>query len=322
MADAFDDYAARYHAAHQTPEAVLGRMVVRATGSALAAKTRLTDGSNETYLVTTALGRECLLKIALLPETDLVQEAWAMDQCRAAGALTPEVLFVGAEEGRAFMVQAKAPGRPLSTVLARLGEAERAQLWPQVGAALRMIHSVAAGGFWRRQSDGGWDFPSWVSVMNSTVRDRGAERPLLVQAGFSEQDCDEMMRLLVRYRDEFDCPQPVLCHCDYLPEHLFVTDDLRFSAVVDFGDFCGDHPIRDLAMADEDEEMDLAGLLEGYADDWTRGERFEDCLYFHRLTLDMGYLAHFLRELPGHPSTAFHVQALRATLDWLLNQGW
>jgi Ser/Thr protein kinase RdoA (MazF antagonist) len=318
---AFDDYSDRYHAAHQTPEAVLGRMVVRATGSALTAKTRLTGASNEVYLVTTASGQECLLKISLFPEEDFEQERWAMDQCRAAGAPVPEVLAVGEEEGREFIVQTKAPGRPLDTVLPGLGEAERARLRPQIGAALAAIHSVAAGGFWKRLSDGSWDFPDWVSVMNSCLRDRAAERPFLVQAGFGERDVDEMIRLLTRYRDEFDCPQPVLCHADYIGEHIFVTDDLRVSAIVDFGDFCGDHPIHDLTIVAAD-EMDLDAVLRGYGAEWVRGEDFADRLHLHRLALEMGYLAHFLRDWPGHPAIPFHVQALRSMLAWLSDHGW
>jgi len=233
----------------------------------------------------------------------------------------PEVLFVGEEDGREFIVQAKAPGRPLSTLLPRLTEAERSQLWPQIGAALAAIHSVTAGGFWRRLSDGRWDFPNWVSVMDSAVRNRGAEIPLLMQAGFGEQDGDEMMRLLARYRDEFDCSQPVLCHSDYTAEHIFVTDDLRVSAVVDFGDFCGDHPVRDLATV-AGEEIDLASVLRGYGADWVSEELFMDRLQLHRLTLDMGYLAHLMRDRPGHPAIPLHVRGLRSTLAWVLDHGW
>jgi len=322
MSDALDAYLARYHAAHQTPEAVLTKMVARATGSELAAKTRLTDGSNEAYLVTTASGRECLLKIALLPDTDFDQEQWAADQCRAAGVPVPEVLFVGEAEGREFMVQARAPGRPLTALLPALDRPQRAQLWPRLGETLWRMHSIIVGGFWKRQPSSQWDFPDWVSVMNSTIHDRDAERPFLMQAGFTERDCDQMVRLLVRYRDEFDCPQPVLCHCDYLPEHLFVTDDLRLSAVVDWGDFCGDHPVRDLAIAAGEDEMDLEAMLSGYRADWVSDRLFRDRLHLHRLSLDMGYLAYFLQYLPGHPAIPFHVRGLRSTLNWLLEHGW
>jgi Ser/Thr protein kinase RdoA (MazF antagonist) len=297
-------------------------MVACGTGSSVCARTRLTDASNETYLLATAAGRKCLLKIALLSEADFRQEKWAADQARAAGVPAPEVLFVGEEQGREFMVQMVAPGRRLSTLLPLLSQSERSQLWPRVGAVLAAVHSVTVEGFWKRQADGSWDFPDWASVMNSTVRDRGAELGLLRQAGFTEGDCGEMMRLLRRYQDEFDCPRPVLCHCDYLPEHILVTDDLCVSGVVDFGDFCGDHPVRDLAVVHEAEEMYLAGILRGYSGDWVRGAQFEDRLYLHRLTLDMGYLAYFMRERSDHPGVAFHSHALRATLDWLLRRGW
>ncbi len=315
-------YLEHYHATHVTPEAVLSRVVVRATGSSLEVKTRLTDGSNEAYLVTTASGRQCFLKIPLLSDGDLCQEQWAADQCRAAGAPVPEVLLVGEEEGVPFMVQAAAPGRPLSLLLPRLSEAERALLWPQLGAALGAIHSVSVDGFWKRDPEGAWDFADWTSVMNSTLRDRGEERPFLLQAGFGEHDCDEMMRLLRRYRDEFDCPQPVLCHSDFLPEHIFVTDDLRLGAVVDFGDCCGGHPVWDLAVVHEAEEMDFAAILRGYPGAWVADARFEDRLYLQRLALDMGYTAHLLRDRPGNPWAELHARALRTTLAWLLGHGW
>jgi Ser/Thr protein kinase RdoA (MazF antagonist) len=324
VTDDYQTYLERYHAAHQTPESVLRRMVKRATGSALQAKTRLTDASNEVYLVTTASGEEYLLKIAVYPGTDLRQEQWAMDQCRAAGAPVPEVVLVDVEEhdGEAleFMVQMKVPGRPLAAILPGLGEAERARIWRELGTVLGRIHSVAVGGFWKRQPDGTWDFPDWVSVMNSAIRDRGDERPWLLKAGFSERECDQMMRLMVRYRDDFDCPQPVLCHCDYLPEHILVSDDLRVAAVVDFGDCCGDHPIRDSAIVAAEETMDLAGILSGYPGEWVRAGSFLDRLHLHRLTLEMGYLAHHLQHRPDHPAVEFHIRGLRRTLGWLLKQ--
>jgi Ser/Thr protein kinase RdoA (MazF antagonist) len=187
---------------------------------------------------------------------------------------------------------------------------------------LGLIHSVAVEGFWKRQADGSWDLPDWASVMESTLRDRDTERRFILQAGFGEEDCDEMMRLLHRYQDEFECPRPVFCHCDYLLEHILGDDDLRVSGVVDCGDFCGDHPIRDLAIVHEAEEMDLAAILRGYSADWVRGDQFEVRLYLHRLALDMGYLAYFMRERPHHPWITFHSRQLRATLGWLQTHGW
>jgi Ser/Thr protein kinase RdoA (MazF antagonist) len=321
VTDDYRTYLEDYHAAHVSSEAVLGRMVARATGSPPAGMTRLVEGSNEVYLVTTAVGTECVLKVQLYPGTDLAAEQWAMEQARAAGVPVPEVLCAGEEEGQAFLVETRAAGRPLAALLPTLDAAARAVVWARLGEVLGRLHTVTVGGFWKRE-EGDWDFADWRSVMDSTVRDRGSERPWVERAGFTAQECDAMARLLVRYRDEFDCPQPFLCHGDFYPEHIFVGDDLSVSAVIDFGDYCGDHPVHDLAALLGVEHVDFPALLRGYPGDWVRTASFEDRLYLHRLTLDMGYLAHFLQHRPGHPEVPTQARALRTTLEWLLARGW
>ena len=53
---------------------------------------------------------------------------------------------------------------------------------------------------------------------------------------------------LKHYGAHFGCDQPVLCHGDYLPEHVFVDADLNVTGVIDFGLYQGEHPIFDLAV--------------------------------------------------------------------------
>ena len=74
-----------------------------------------------------------------------------------------------------------------------------------------------------------------------------------------------MLRLLERYRDDSACPQPILCHGDFLREHIFVDDDLRIRGVIDFGNYRGDHPIHDFAVLSiEDTGLEISRVLEGY----------------------------------------------------------
>ncbi len=127
MSDGYAAYAAQYHSVRQTPEPMLDRMVERATGSRPAVKQRLTDASNEVYLVATAAGAEYLLKVNWCQRGDSAQEHWAMERGRAAGVPVPAVLLVDVEGGREFMVQTRAPGRMLSSCLAGLSESERAR---------------------------------------------------------------------------------------------------------------------------------------------------------------------------------------------------
>jgi aminoglycoside phosphotransferase (APT) family kinase protein len=322
----YQSYLHRRHAAFRTPEEVVSRMVQRATGARPQARRRLVRGVNEAYLISAAGGAEYLVRISREEESQFAEEAWAITQCLAAGAPVPEVHLVGTEEHDGetleFMVMTKLPGRPLSEVLPGLTASQRARAWQAAGAALARVHAVRVGGFYRRSPAGAWDFPDWQAVMNSSIHDRSAERPWILQAGFTEDEFADMIRLMVRYRDEFDCPQPVLCHGDYLPEHIFVDEELRVRGVIDFGGYRGDHPIHDFALlAMEGYEADLESLLTGYPDDEVRRDRFAERLHLHRLTLEMGYLAHHI-QIPGYPESALVTPGLRHTLAWLLARGW
>ena len=55
-----------------------------------------------------------------------------------------------------------------------------------MGGMLARVHTVRTGGFYRRQREDVWDFPTWSGPMASVAQDRAAERPWLLQAGFSD----------------------------------------------------------------------------------------------------------------------------------------
>jgi aminoglycoside phosphotransferase (APT) family kinase protein len=325
MAD-YQSYLDHRHAAFRTPEGVIFRMVQRATGARPRARRRLVRGVNEAYLVSAAAGAGYVVRISREGESSFAEEAWAIAQCRAAGAPVPEVHLVGTEEhdGEAleFMVMTRMPGTPLSEVLPGLTTSQRARAWQAAGAALAQVHAVRVDGFYLRHANGEWDFPDWRAVMNSSIHDRSAEREWILQAGFAEGEFADMIRLMVRYRDEFDCPQPVLCHGDYLPEHIFVDEKLHVCGIIDFGGYRGDHPIHDFALlAMEGYEADLDSLLTGHPDDEVQRDRSPERLHLHRLTLEMGYLAHHI-QIPGYPESALVTPGLRHTLAWLLARGW
>ncbi len=323
MTDSFQAYAERYHAAFDTPEAVVFGMVARATGKRPESRRRVLGATNEVYVVTTGDGTRYLVKIRRDAAGSLATEAWAAARYREAGAPTPEVLLVGTEEQGGevleFMVQAHALGRCVAEVLPELGEEERATLWRRAGAVLARMHSVQVGGFGRREPGGAWEFQTWRSAMDAALRADATERPWILQAGFTDRECDEMLRLAARYRDEFDCPQPVLCHSDFIPEHLFVDDELRISAVIDCGDCRGDHPIHDFA-AMGDEGGDVSRIAEGYAAERALPEQFEERRCLHWLVLEIGCLALFMSL--NHPAAPGHAQWLRRLLGCLLERGW
>jgi aminoglycoside phosphotransferase (APT) family kinase protein len=320
MSDDCREYLERRHAAFQTPEALVFQLVARATGHRPVSRRKLALGNdNEVYLVADSTGEEYVARIHRGGEVDLKTEAWVIEQYKRAGVPVPQVYVVDREEYMGekleYMVQGRCPGRPLSDIDREQISAEWAGICRQAGKVLGKMHSVEVDGFYHLNPDGSWDFPDWRAVMDSTVRGRGSEQEWIVRAGFSEDEFSCMMRLIERYRDEFSCAQPVLCHGDYLPEHIFVDDSLRICGVIDFGMYRGDHPIHDFAaLSTAGTGMQIRQVLKGYPQSSFASDRFDMRLHLHRLTLEMGYLAHHMR-IEHYPEIDLNRRGLRHTLQ-------
>jgi len=322
MRDDYREYLEEKHSAFQTPESVVSGMVRRATGEELVSSAKIVRGNdNEVHQIATGGGLEYIVRIHRGGEVDLHAEAVCIQEYRAAGAPVPAVHLVDlAEHGGEqieFMVMDRAPGRPLSELAPDLGPEDWRQAGNAAGAALGRMHAVRAGGFYHRDANGNWDFPDWPSVMASTIEGRSADAAWIRQVGFSDAELAFMARMVEVYRDEFDCPEPVLCHGDFLPEHIFVDEDLNVTAVIDFGMCQGAHPIHDFAvLAMTDTGLTPGLVLEGYPRREWVADRFQLRLYLHKLTLDMGFLAHHVR-IGHYAEIPENARSLRETLEYL-----
>jgi aminoglycoside phosphotransferase (APT) family kinase protein len=321
------DFRQRLHAGYNTPEHVVFELAERASGQAPTARQKIVRGyDSEVYRITTRGGADFVVRIHHRGGADFANEAWAIEQCRRAGVPAPEVLLVEHllvdGQPREVMVQRAVPGRPLCEIHAALSRDQLAEIWRQIGAALGAIHSVRAGGFYKRHPDGSWDFPDWASIMRSAIHDRTAEKPLLLAAGLAESEVDRMLALLEYQRDHSAGEPPVLCHGDLAPEHLFVGGDLNLSGVIDFGEFQGGSPLVDFAnLSMNCPDLDLAWLRRGYANQALFENDFARRLLLAKIGMQMGYLAHYIRQ--GNAEEAGPIrEQLRATLRGWEEQAW
>ena len=130
-----------------------------------------------------------------------------------------------------------------------------------------------------------------------------------------------MMRMIERYGREFACDTPVLCHGDFLPEHVFINEQGRICGVIDFGMYEGNHPIHDFAIIRMSSDAPtVEAIRRGYPDAAVLNDRFEWRLHLHVLMLQVGYLAHHI-QIPAHPEVSLYVKGLQATMRWLRGQG-
>jgi aminoglycoside phosphotransferase (APT) family kinase protein len=258
-------------------------------------------------------------------EEDLDQEAWALNAAAKVGVPVPEVVHIGTltyeSQPVRYLIETEVRGRSLSTRVSTLTSAERQAAFEQIGVVLARLHQLEVGGFWKRQTTGQWDFPTWEAVMASTLKDRKAEWRELQPAGFTAAQAEQVFAGIARYATEFPCATPVLCHGDLLPEHVYFDDTGRVSAVIDFGMYSGGDPVGDLAVIRMAvDPVDFDAVLRGYSPGAALDPSFQLHLHLALLTTQVGYLLHHMR-LPDHPDVAGYAAGLRSTLDWLERHG-
>lgn len=317
-----DEFIKAKHEKFNAPESLVFELVQKSTSEKPISRTKIIQGNdNEVYKVATRAGKNFYVRIKHFGSVSLTQEAWAMGQCRDAGVPVPEVFLINKitlpEGEREVMVASEAAGKPLDILERELSLDDWRKVTENAGRTLRKIHSVKVDGFYHRHNDGSWDIPSWERLMELAGKDRAAERSLLKSVGFNDNEFDFMLKMLAAYAKEFPCDQPVLCHGDYLPSHIFATRDLKISSVIDFGEFQGGPPIIDFSQDTEGNWFDLEIFKAGYDDPELFDHRFARRLEMQNLATRMGYLAHHVRinhtdEIPGN------VTALRGSLDILL----
>jgi len=312
------DFIQQRHAAFYTPQSLIFDLIRQTTGDEPISHEKLVRGyDNEVYAVQTRQGRDYIVRLQQQGRTGYVEEQWAMERCRAVGVPVPEICHLGAltvgDQSKPVMVQRRIAGSPLCEVQATLTHDERAHVYRQVGVVLSKIHSIAVDGFYKLNPDGVWDFPDWESIAQANVGDRTAERPQLQPAGLTDEEIDTLLALIVDAAPPTN-RQPVLCHGDFRPDHLFVDADLTLTGVIDFGEFQGGLPHVDfvsLSLDSSTEEM--AWIQAGYTNKALFADHFTQHLRYNRISYLMGDLAHCVH-IQDHAKIRLLVDTLRDCL--------
>lgn len=292
------DFARRLHAGFEVSPALLDKAVRRALGADVLARERIVRGLvNEVHLVRTSR-RSCVVRIDRSGSADFAAEAWAMDQARRAGVPVADVLLVDrlreGDDDHAVMVLSVLPGRPLVDLESRLSPAELREVLLAAGALLATLHSVPAPGVWKPEADGTWN--TWDDIKGGFLAERRADREALLSAGLSETEAAQVLELVARCIGEHPWTDPVLCHGDFVPDHLYVDEDLRIRGLIDFGMFHGGPPVSDLAyLRFARPDLDQAAVLAGYGVGETDAEFLLRRRDLHAVTHAVGYLAHSIQ---------------------------
>lgn len=321
-----NDFIDKRHAGFAAPESVVFGLVKKATGKSPTSKTRIIAGNdNEVYDVETETGN-FIVRIHRFGSVGYREEVWAIEECRKKGVPVPEVLLLDTVQldGTEYdaMVQVKLKGKDFRTVIdSEASKADIEKVLYEAGAQLKKIHEIKVDGFYRLLGEGEWDFRTWEDVMNSSIKDRTAEKEQVLRAGFSESEFEEMIHIHEAYKDQYPCRQPILCQGDYTPEHWFVNDKMEITGVIDFGDMQGGPAMIDFALFEYFEpELSPMSFYKGYGIADAHDAEFQKKLHMQKVVLMVGYLAHYVRERNEEEITDT-IPLLRRSLEWLKTNG-
>ncbi|MFZ4659427.1 MAG: phosphotransferase family protein [Caldilineaceae bacterium] len=309
------DFITQRHAVYQTPQALIFDLIQQVIGDEPISLEKLVRGyDNEVYAVQTRQEHDYIVRLRQHGGAGYAEEQWAIQRSRAVGVPAPEICYVGlltvGDQHKPVMVQRRVPGRPLAEVYATLLPKERGHIFRQVGALLSKLHTISVGGFYKLNPGDIWDFPDWESIDQANRQDRTAERPQLLTAGLREEEIDAIFAITLADNPPID-RQPVLCHGDLGPDHLFVDNELNLTGVIDFGEFQGGLPVVDFARLSLDcSPEELAWVQEGYPNKALLADNFAQHLRQIRLNFLSGYLAHCVR-IADHEEVAIVVATIR-----------
>lgn len=302
------------HAQWTTPDEVIRDLVLRATGSVIAARSRIIGGEgNEVWSITSKAGDKLIIRISHW--TTFAAEQWATEQACGAGVPVPEILLVDnnvavGDRHLAIWIHRRIEGQALDTLQHQ--QALR-RLTADAGELLARIHSVHTVGYGPLDGQGRGLLGGFSEVLMWNAGDAA-----LVH-GISMAEIDRAVYLIESHQHLWAAP-PRLLHGDWLAEHVIVRDD-RVAGIIDFGNTRSGDPALDLAYWQffwDTERYPLASLLDGYRRAGNAGEHLDVRLNLCRLGLSMralGYYSQHSRDLPAQHSARRFLEAL----TWLGN---
>ena len=270
------------------------------------------------YEVTLADGRAVAMRMTRPSEVRFMRSAVALSrQLRPLGVPLPELLAADTEAPFPWMLLERLPGRDLGEVVGTLPEASLGQIAEQVIAAQRIAAATpSAGRYGFSATPEGAPFASWSDVVAADIE---RSRTRIAAAGLFDLAVVEPLELkLAAFREELDTIAATPFLHDTTTKNVIVTDDGRFSGIVDVDDLCYGDPrfvpalthvaLRDIPVDYADRLMQAAG----WADDGLyrfyiaafllnfmseHGQRFNDNQPDSTLTARKSLLVHYERAL-------------------------
>lgn len=186
---------------------------------------RVRKGSNMLY----GIGSESILKLFRREEGDF-RDNEALFLGSLAGRLSvdvPELQATGEHDGYPYLIMSRIGGTPLDKVYATMDKLELTSVASSAGALVREMQSLPVG-----TVEG--CVPEWSTFIRSQ-KDNLADNH--AGYGLEESRIQEALDIVDDMEPVEEYRQPVICHTEIMPEHLFISSDKgapRLTALIDF----------------------------------------------------------------------------------------
>lgn len=260
------------HAQFAAPRPAVIELIQRVCKDRVEAVERLIHGDeNEVHRATLSGGSTVYLRIGKpdSPAIRLYREAWAMEHARQAGVPVPDVLTVeriASHKGeRHAMLVAAADGQQLRGRLPAMSPGQRASVMRELGSVLATLHTVPMPGRGIPDDTGSW--PDQTQHLRRHLENVLAACDRLGAAGLTDTEIQQARDLVQQASQDADGRQkPVLCHGDLSPDHVFVDEELRVRALIDWGLWSAGTAVDGLAdVAMRNTAADFDAVLKGHS---------------------------------------------------------
>jgi aminoglycoside phosphotransferase (APT) family kinase protein len=294
------------------------RLAGTALGVAARSARRFTTGLQHfVYEVILTDGRAVVARLSDPRDRELVRSAVSLSrQLRPIGVPLPELLCADADAALPWMLLERLPGSDLGDLVGRLPEVSLRQIAERVAAAqIAAGGTQTAGSYGFSQTPEAAPFANWSElVLADIARSRGR----IANAGlFDLAMIDRLDRLVAALKPRLDAiPATPFLH-DTTTKNVIVTNDGRFSGIVDVDDLCFGDPrfvtaLTHVALRAHDLPSDYAGYLMEAAG-WDDDELYR--LYI--VTIFVGFMSEHGQRFNGNepPSSRDERQKLLALYD-------
>lgn len=296
----YQTFLENLHVKLNTSDEVLEAVVKNAVGYGVKDKRKVVEGEvNEVYDITPTHGENIIVRISREKHNRFEAEKWALDKCRDAGVLVPQIHLLSEletdKEKLHVCVESKIEGASLQTLIRQnaLSQGEIKELTISAGEILSKIHSIKTKGFGEINSLGVGKFETWSEYMLKQDK-REIVLKEAVKIGVDTKLIQQTFAILDNNQDIYKHTDSRLAHSDYGTKHMLVHKG-KINGIIDFENCRGADIAYDFSWWNYfgQNRPPIEWLIEGYKRNGNLGENFEARMHLIKIKIALDLLIYY-----------------------------